>query len=440
MTLFNTFYSGLWKLAKPLAARNHRLAQGLDQRTLQTTLPKADLWIQAASVGESKLALQLLDELKSELKKSRKAPTTILITTNTSQGYDLLQKELKIHNSKDSKVTATAAYFPFDDPAIMEKAVQAVSPKGAVLLETEIWPGFILALKEAGVPITVINGRMRTSSLTAYLTASKIFRPLAPDQVLAISARDAGRYRTLFPTAQVEEIPNIKFDAIGTAKPLARKDNPLGHLIAPRKQFVVLGSVRKEEEKDVVEIIADIKTACPKAIIGIFPRHMHRVEALQQKLNTAGIDTMLRSETPLPMPKEQDGQELEDCFVEDGSVLIWDTIGELMQGYALANAAFVGGSLAPLGGQNFLEPAGTGSVAVTGSSWSNFYWIENDFFETECAFKVQNSKEVSEKLIELTRKTPAKATIRKAFQEYVKTRKGGTETATQRIALMLKKG
>ncbi|XPV75342.1 MAG: 3-deoxy-D-manno-octulosonic acid transferase [Desulfovibrio sp.] len=426
MTFFTNLYSILWKVAAPIAAKNKRLVQGLEQRTLQTPLPKADLWIQAASVGESQLAVQLV----AELNRICKSPLKILITTNTKQGYDLLNN--KLTDSANGVLSTAVNYFPFDAPGTMKQAVSQVSPKAAILLETEIWPGFITALKDTNTPIAVINGRMRGSSLAAYLTVSKIFRPLAPQKVLAISEKDAGRYRTLFPNTEASVVSNIKFDSIAAGKTIQRQNNPLGEFIAPRKQFLVFGSIRKEEETLLCDMVTEIQRECPQAILGIFPRHMHRVAPLKEQLQSAGFSVQLRSDL---------GQENEEKKpLPDGSIVIWDTIGELMGAYTLAKVAFVGGSLAKLGGQNFLETAACGTVAVTGPSWSNFFWVGEEYFKTGCVVKKETSQEVTAELISLLKKAPAKTTIKKAFTEYINPRKGGTKTACAAIALMLKKG
>jgi len=115
---------------------------------------------------------------------------------------------------------------------------------------------------------------------------------------------------------------------------------PLAGLIPPDSPFAVLGSVRQPEEPDVLRLIADLLDRRPGTVIGLFPRHLHRVDRWRELLSRRSIPWALRS-------------GLKEA-AQAGQVIVWDVFGELSGAYAQADAAFVGGSLAPLGGQNFL--------------------------------------------------------------------------------------
>jgi 3-deoxy-D-manno-octulosonic-acid transferase len=56
-------------------------------------------------------------------------------------------------------------------------------------------------------------------------------------------------------------------------------------------------------------------------------------------------------------------------------VYVGDTMGELLQMYAAADVAFVGGSLVATGGHNLLEPAALGLVPVSGPHLFNFQQV-----------------------------------------------------------------
>jgi len=117
-------------------------------------------------------------------------PIRVLLTSNTSQGFEILERAV-CDVASDGNMTAHAAYFPFDKPAIMEVAVRSIQPKVMVLLELEIWPGLLSALKRHDSKILIINGRITPKSLRRYLAWPSLWRSLKPDKVLAISENDA---------------------------------------------------------------------------------------------------------------------------------------------------------------------------------------------------------------------------------------------------------
>ncbi len=413
-----TAYDLAWRAAVPLLGGNKRLKHGLGQRTLEDGLPaKADLWIQGASGGESYLTWEVLRRLENPLKDRS---LNVLATTNTKQGMEILERAAEDINSSKRGIALQTHYFPFDAPSIMRRALAHAAPRVALILETEIWPGFLRACKEQGTKIVLANGRMNTRSLAGYLAAKGLFRELAPDLVLAMSDRDAMRFATLFGRDRVQTMPNIKFDRMGASAAMSRKDNPLKDTIAPRTDFVVFGSVRKEEEQDVERLVADLHRSMPKAVIGLFPRHMERIDRWKELLDQNGLPWTLRS--------EQTGT------AAPGVTILWDTFGEMIPAYALCRTAFVGGSLASLGGQNFLEPLTCGVVPVVGPSWHNFSWVGEEIFQSGLVRQGQNREEVLAMLLEQLKNPPARRDVVAKVRTYIRKRQGGAKTVCKHIA------
>ena len=402
-----------WNIAIPALRLNKRIAEGFKQRILLENLPEADMWIQAASVGEAFLAKELLDNLKPS------NPTRILLTSNTSQGIEILEQAVTeiTHNNRD--ITAFTAYFPFDKPTIMARAVRDISPKIMVLLESEMWPAHMATLKNNGCKILIINGRITSKSLSKYLVWPSLWRTLKPDKILAISKNDAKRFATLFGIDRVDVMPNIKFDRIESMVSSTDKKNPLEIIIPLETPFLVLGSVRYEEEHLVEKIIADIFHRQPETVIGLFPRHMHRIEHWKNTLNGMAIPCVLRSETRHIAPP--------------GTVILWDTFGELSFAYKISKSAFVGGSLAPLGGQNFLEAVICGITPVIGPSWENFAWVGFEIITQGLVKIAADWKEVADTLVKGIENPPSHETVQKSAFKYLKNRRGGTEIACRLI-------
>jgi 3-deoxy-D-manno-octulosonic-acid transferase len=348
-------YNIIWSIVVPFLRLNGRLAEGYEQRILRCRLPQADLWIQAASAGEAYLARELLDALEPH------HPVRIHVTTNTYQGMEILERAINEIQTHEKVGGVSAAYFPFDKPAFMEKAVRSIRPHTMVLLESEMWPGLLAALTKYGCKTLIINGRIRSESLSRYLKWPALWRTIKPHKILAISEDDARRFAKLFGNDHVSVMPNIKFDRFDPLDTHALNQNPLEKILPAEIPFIVLGSIRQEEEPLLEKIIQRVSQKKPGLIIGLFPRHLHRIGFWQAALNALGLTWVLRSRI------NQD--------ITDGTVILWDTFGELSKAYARADAAFIGGSLAPLGGQNFLEPLSYGVVPVIGSSWENFAWV-----------------------------------------------------------------
>lgn len=395
------------------ALRFHkRMKIGYNDRTLRHSFPKADLWIQAASVGESFIVEELL------LSLTPKKRLTVLVTSNTSQGMDILKK---IKPAKNIKLELR--YCPFDCPSFMDKAVRMVSAKLVVLIETELWPGFLYACKKQQVNVCVINGRMTEKSMKGYLRMANIWKDLSPTSILAMSEDDRKRYGRVFGDKRTALMTNIKFDRIlRTATPTQANSN-LDHIISPEIPFLILGSTRTEEEEVIQKMIEALLRHNPKVVIGLFPRHMERISVWQQQLQKDGIQFQLRSEVSTPVPQT--------------SVILWDTIGELQQGYKRANGAFVGGSLMPLGGQNFLEPLSAGLQPVIGDSWSNFYWVGEEIFAQNMVIKVQNWQEAVNVLLNCLETPSDKTVVQEKFRQYAIKQQGGTATACAEITRLL---
>ena len=385
---------------------NHRLADGYDQRILKKKLPKADLWIQAASVGESYLACEILKNLRLSY------PIKVIVTTNTHQGLEILERSI-IDIIKDHReLSVSVAYFPFDKPSIMKKAVRQVCPKIMVLLESEIWPGLLSALKQHGCITIIMNGRITQKSLRRYLAWPSIWRTIRPDKIFAISEKDASRFAKLFGFNKVKVIPNIKFDRFSYTESLSDTSDTLELIIAPGACLIILGSVRQEEEPAVEKIILDIRRRQPNTVIGLFPRHLQRITYWENALDNLSIPFILRSNAK--------------TYVQPGTVILWDTFGELNFAYRHSKAAFVGGSLSPLGGQNFLEALTSGVVPVIGPSWENFYWVGDEIIKHGLVRIASDWREVADILIENTKKPSSHEDVFNKALIYLKKCQGGT--------------
>lgn len=453
--VFSKIYGALWRVARPVLRRNRRLADGFGHRLVPADWAQpADIWLQAASGGEAYLVWELLKALPLPAAGEKLEPEDspaglrVLVTTWTRQGLEVLQGMTAALREERPDLTVQTALFPLDAPNAMYRAVRMVSPRLVVLLETELWPGLLFACTRCKVPVAVLNGRMTPKSVRGYALLGALvpglWRAVAPCAVGAISRADADRFARLFDmpdvkntktedpasASRVRVIPNIKFDRAAPAfDEAAAQRNGLDQLLDAGER-VLLASVREEEEGDLLRVIIRLREQNPERSIIVAPRHMHRSAAWATSLHAADVPFIPRSlltpEKPAPA----------------GSVIVWDAFGELSSLYALVNAVFVGGSLAPLGGQNFLEALAHGVIPCVGPHTENFSWVletcgDDSLYTRGLLVVCRNADILAASLTgQLNNPVPREA-VRKRFQAWLEPRLGG---ARQSADVMLESG
>ncbi len=374
-----------------------------------------DLWIQAASGGESMLTNMVLDKLKTLLPKNQKL--RILVTSGTRQGIDSLTRGRE-NQQPDSSINITVAYFPFDAPWLMDHAFSRFAPKLAVIIETELWPGFLIHARRRNIPVLLINGRMSVKSFGSYKYFSKFFKKYGPEKVLAISPMDGERFSRIVGPEKVCLINNIKFDRI-EPQPETPEHNLIADLLPANSPFLLLGSIRREEEEKILRTVIKTLAARPDITIGLFPKHTERADHWLQLLKKERITAVKRSETHVRL--------------SPGTVIVWDIFGELAGAYALAGAAFVGGSLENLGGQNFLEPLVFGLRPIIGPFWKNFAWVGREIVTSGLVQEVADENELVRSLLSAIEADVSKDQVIQKVQEFFLPRKGGTLQVCQQI-------
>ena len=399
----NALYALLWCAAGPLLFLSPRMRQGWRQRLGFGRPAPCDVWVQGASAGECALVASLLEHLPG---------VRVMATSCTSQGLEVLRKA--------DTPGLQARMFPLDLPWLMSRLLDQARPKVVVLLETEIWPGLLMACAARKVPVIVVNARMTPKSLAGYLFLRPWLRSIAPAAVGAIAPPDARRFGLVFGPERTAVTGNIKFDRAMSAPFLKRAGNTLAAFVPEERRFFVLGSVREQEEAAVLDLALRLHAADPQCVIGLFPRHMHRIAAWEALLTKARIPWTRRSALTGPASP---------------GVVLWDAFGELGQAYALARRTFVGGSLARLGGQNFLEPLAQGVLPCTGPNTRNFDWVGGEIFD-DLVFR---SPDVAELTRFLLLPAPPRDEVRAKAMAYVRARQGASAASAGLVAPHLKR-
>jgi len=300
------------------------------------------IWVHAASVGEVRAIAGLVAAIKAS-----RPDLWVVMTCMTVTGREVA--------ATVGAVDQVAA-LPFDLRLVMRRFVARLRPQLIMIAETEIWPELLLTAAASAVPVLFANARMTAKSFDSYARFKRLFGTiLAKARVLAIAPEDAARFRDLG-AAKVEVLGNLKLDSLKDIDE-QRRERLRRELVRPGARVFVAGSVREGEDGYVVIAIARARTAVPELLAIVAPRHTQSIALVQDLCERAGLRHCLRSGVDL-----------------SADVIIVDTVGELASLYGLADAAFVGGSLVELGGQNILEAVAWGVPVMHGASMQNFEW------------------------------------------------------------------
>lgn len=398
-------YRVLTRLAAPfapliLAWRVRRGKEESDRRSERYGLASAPrppgflVWFHAASVGETNVALPVIEYIAAERPELR-----VLLTTATVTSARLARTRLPrgvLHQ-----------YVPFDNQSFVRRFLRHWRPDLVVLVESEIWPNLVLETKALEVPLLLINGRMSASSYRRWRRRPGLSRPLfsAFDLVLAQNDSLAERFAQLG-VARALDVGNLKADAPPPPVDLSGH-RKLDTALQGRTVWLA-ASTHPGEDEIVAAAHAKMKQARPDLLTIIVPRHPERGPLIAEQLKALGTAAVLRSGGALP-----------DAATD---IYVADTIGELGLFYTLAPVAFVGGSLAERGGQNPVEPIKLGAAVLTGPHWQNFRDSYSELLRAGACREVRDAASLAEAALGLL----DDATVRRTM----------TERASRTIAAM----
>lgn len=308
------------------------------------------VWIHAVSVGETMAVRPLLKELK------RRHPAWRLVLSNgTETGQRIARGIAEVD---------LCLYVPFDYRFAVGRALRAVAPSLVIIVETELWPNFLLAARRRGIPTVLVNGRISDRSFPRYRRFCRFFAPvLAEVSAFCMQTEEDARRIVAIgaPPAQVHVARNLKYDLpVAAVGPAERQQLRLTYAIPAGVSVITAGSTHPGEEEQVVAAFMQLRQERPLVLV-LVPRHPERAAEVGELLRQRGIPFIVRSRLASPA-----------AAAAPGTVLLVDTIGELMKFYALADVVFVGGSLVDTGGHNLLEPASVGAPVVFGPHMHNF--------------------------------------------------------------------
>jgi 3-deoxy-D-manno-octulosonic-acid transferase len=370
------------------------------------------IWVHAVSVGEFNAAIPLIEAL---MKRFPERP--MVISTITPTGSARVKQVLRDR--------VFHVYLPYDLPGSVNRFLTRVQPKIAIVMETEIWPNLYLSCSQRRIPILIANARLSERSLRGYGPAM----PLAGHCVrqaawIAAQSRiDAERFLRLGADPdRLELVGNIKFDMAVSDAVIEKGRAYRQHWGATRPVWIA-ASTHEGEEAAALESHSLVLQQFSDAMLIVVPRHPERFKQVVQMCKTVGFRTSTRSENLMP---EHDTQ----CFV-------LDSMGELMAFFAACDVAFVGGSLATIGGHNVLEPASLGLPVLVGPHTHNFEEINERLSAAGALILIHNGVELGQGVTELFSDASAASVIGSAGARVVKSERGALERLMGRAEKLL---
>lgn len=329
------------------------------------------LWIHAASMGEMQLAAALVKTLRA-----RMPGLPILVTAFTPTGAA---------RAGTLGPDVAVRYLPYDLPGSVRRFLERARPRLAVILETELWPTLYGQCARRGIPLIIASARLSERSARRYRRFGALFRGALRGAVVAAqSPQDAERFRAIgAQPARTHVTGNLKFDC-ALPPDITARGQRLRERYAAERAMWVAGSTHEGEDAPVIAAHRLVRAALPGTVLVLAPRHPQRFEGLAAVLTAQGIAYVRHSRSPEPRAAAA------------AAVVLLDTLGELLDFYAAADAAFVGGSLTPVGGHNLLEPAALGLPIATGPHQFNAQEVARLLWARGAARRVRNERELAE--------------------------------------------
>lgn len=358
-----TLYTALFYLGLPLVAirlwLRSRKAPAYAKRIGERfslglpAMQAGGIWVHAVSVGESIAAAPMIRALLA-----RYPQLPITVTCMTPTGSERIQALFA------NEPRVQHCYLPYDLPCAAARFLDRVQPKLAVIMETELWPNHIDQCARRGIPVALANARLSERSAKGYGRFARLTAPMLGQMSLfAVQTEvEAERFRQLGARPETVDVTgSIKFDLSIDPQLLERARELRQQWQAMERPVWIAASTHEDEDAVVLDAHRQLLASYPNALLILVPRHPERFNSVFELCQQQGFATVRRSS----------GEPVSATT----SVLLGDTMGELLFLYALADSAFVGGSLVANGGHNLLEPAALAKPVISGPHLFNFLEI-----------------------------------------------------------------
>ncbi|HEY0892201.1 MAG TPA: lipid IV(A) 3-deoxy-D-manno-octulosonic acid transferase [Cellvibrio sp.] len=341
---------------------------------------KKVVWLHTVSVGEFLAALPLIRRLQAD------DSVQLVITTTTPTGSERVRATLG-----DSVVHV---YAPYDLPDVLVRFLKLIKPSLYLVMETELWPNTLAACAKRNIPAMLVNGRLSEKSARGYARFGALTKPMLQHLSCAAiqNSTDAARFVALgLSDDKVIVTGNIKFDLSLNDDLRAQAATLKSQLSNDGKRLVLIAaSTHQGEDEIILDAFAQVRASSSAwargAVLVLVPRHPERFERVGQLCVSRGFSVVRRSD---------------HSWNGANDILLGNTMGELMLMFGASDIVFVGGSLVPNGGHNFIEPAAWGLPLVSGEHLFNFAEVARLMTDAGALTKVNSAQALAEEFIRL---------------------------------------
>lgn len=385
------------------------------------------IWFHAASVGEVKA----LSAITPYLQKNH-PEYDLVVSTLTKTGKKEAERILK--------GVKLVFFMPVDLKRFIRRALRSLEPVALILVETELWPNLIRESKRNGCFVGMINGRISERSFRRYHLAKSLFKETISNfDLLCLQSEEYKERMARLGAAlgRIEITGNLKFDRLLlAAKPddvtLLRKSLQ----IPDDRRVVIAGSTREGEEQIIIPVFKKLKQRYDDLLFILAPRHLDRLNQLEMILSDSQMSFIRRSQLE---PSEGKGGMENKGGLKETSTILLDTMGELSRLYSLAQVAFVGGTLVPVGGHNLLEPAIYGVPVIFGPHVDNFKEESKILIDSGGGIKVENQEALFLGLSDLLSNDDRSRKLGIKAQDAIRKRTGVAQRTMDSILSLLEK-
>jgi len=369
------------------------------------------IWIHAVSVGEVNAAIPLVTKLHEQFPHC-----SIVLTTMTPTGAR------QASDSLGGKISH--CYLPYDYPGLVKRFLRKIQPAIAIFMETEIWPNYLAFCARKNIPIVFANTRLSEKSYRGYRHFKRLISEslTSVDEIAAQAQMDAGRLIKLGARNDAVHITgNIKFDMVVSEETRQAALNLRSSLGAQRPVWIA-GSTHPQEERQILRAHTEIRRDCPGVLLILVPRHPERSGELAKLCAESKFKVLLYSNL---------GHSLSDEI----DVVVGNTMGKLPMLISASDAAFIGGSLVPVGGHNVLEASAVGVPVVFGPHMFNFQKISDQILAQGAGLQVEDSRELAETISRLLKDPSLRMNYGIEGQRFV----GDNQGAVDRVFALVEK-
>lgn len=377
LKIYNTLISFLYPIAisRYIEKRKKKGKEDIkrfNERVGRPIKPRPEgklIWMHGASVGESISMLPLIQRLLEVYPNAH-----VMVTTGTLTSAEIMAKRLPER--------AFHQYLPIENPVFATRFLKHWKPDIALWFESEFWPAMLSCIKRKNIPLILVNGRISNKSFKRWQQFDFIIKEILECFTLCLGQSDEDEYRLrVLGAKNTMCLGNLKY--AGLPLPVdENKKQEIAEQITGRTVWLV-SSTHDDEEFKIARFLKDLQKKVPDLLTFMAPRHPQRGSEIKQRLQKElGLNVALRSAN--------------EKITEKTDVYVADTIGELGIWYDLIPLVFIGGSLIPHGGQNFIEPSRSRDAVIVGPHMYNFADAMNRAKKADAVIQVNDVLELME--------------------------------------------